>query len=181
MLERRERTKVKLLRRKKKGFKWKTEGEGEEDIIPSSAPSDIRWPSLPTQPQTMLASSENVPMMLQWSGEGKVGLHLGPLDGNRGALEPDARLGGPGEGEELRKRGEVRGPGLLPTHQEPVTASRFQFPRMLRQARVGDLVEGGFPGRGPEVTWLDQWTGQGWAGPMGSVFFCSACQLAGGY
>ena len=109
----------------------------------------------------MLASSENVPMMLQWSGEGNVGLHLGPFDGKRGAREPDARLV-----VQERRSGEMRGPGLLPT---------------LRQARVGDLVEGVFPGRGPEVTWLDQWTGQGWAVPMGSVFFCSACQLAGGY
>ena len=61
---------------------------------------------------------------------------------------------------------------------ESVTASRTKFPRMLRQARVGDLLEGGVPGRGPEVTWVDMWTGQGWAGPMGSVYFCASCQLA---
>ena len=74
---------------------------------------------------------------------------------------------------------EVRGPSPLPTLTGSVTASRVQSHRMLRQAHVGDLVEGGLPGRGPEVTWVDQWTGHGWAGPMGSVYFCSSCQLAG--
>ena len=50
----------------------------------------------------------------------------------------------------------------------------------LLQARVGDLVEGGLPGRGPEVQWMDRWNGHGWAGPVGPVYFCLACQLAGG-
>ena len=90
--------------------------------------------------------------------------------------------GGEEEGEEeWRRKGEVGGPGLLPTFTGPVAASRSKFPRMLWQAHVGDMVEGGLPGRGPEVMWVDQWTGQGWAGPLGSVYFCTSCKQAEGF
>ena len=96
-------------------------------------------------------------------------------------VEPDAGLKCQEGGNEWRRNGEVGGgPGLQPTLAESVTASRIEFPRMLRQAYVGDMVEAGLPGRGPEVMWVDHWTGQGWAGPLGSVYFCTSCQLAGG-
>ena len=39
------------------------------------------------------------------------------------------------------------------------------------------MVEGGLPGWGPEMIWVDRWLEQGWAGPLGSVFFCLNCQL----
>ena len=124
---------------------------------------------------------------LEDGGEQDIMLSLAPLEVRldrrlrEGATEPDARLGCPEEGEEEWRRGEeVGGPGLLPTFTGPVTASRSKFPRMLRQAHVGDMVEGGLPGRGPEIMWVDQWMGQGWAGPLGSVYFCSSCQQAEG-
>ena len=63
-------------------------------------------------------------------------------------MTPDAKLGCQREGEKRKTRGVSGRPVLLPNHTE--------FPRMLRQARVGDLVAGGIPGRGPEVTWVGQ-------------------------
>ena len=41
------------------------------------------------------------------------------------------------------------------------------------------MVEGGQLGRGPEAQWTEWWDGQGWLGPIGSTYFCLACQLAG--
>ena len=67
----------------------------------------------------------------------------------------------------------------LTQHRIPASIDSDTSYRLL-QARVGDMVEGGLPGRGPEVQWMDRWDGQGWTGPVGSVYFCLACQLAGG-
>ena len=71
---------------------------------------------------------------------------------------------------------EIGGAGPLPPLHEAVPASGIHLPYTLRQSRVGDMVEGGLPGWGPEMTRVDRWLGQGWAGPLGSVYFC---QLAG--
>ena len=157
MVERRikRRKKVETVRKRRKI--GQLEAGEEEDIHLSSTPS-------------------------KWPGNRRVGLELGLWNGmeEEKTLEPDAGLGCQ-EGEEEWRRGrEVREPSLLPIFNESVTASRVQSPRTLRQAHVGDLIEGGLPGKGPEVTWLDQWTGQVWARPIGSVFFCSSCQLTGG-
>ena len=78
MLERREIKKIKVgfLRKKKMRGQLEAGGEAGKDIMLSSTPTEVRKPTLPTQPQTMLASSEIDQMMQQWSGEGKEGLHI---------------------------------------------------------------------------------------------------------
>ena len=101
--------------------------------------------------------------------------------GRRGkdTLEPEAGLVGGEEEREIGSKGENVGAGHLPPLHEAVTASGNYLPCTLRQTHVGDMVEGGLPGWGPEMTWVDRWLGQGWAGPLGSVYFCLNCQLAG--
>ena len=70
-------------------------------------------------------------------------------------LEPDARLVWREEEGELES-GEITGAGPLPPLLETVTASGNYFPYTLRQTYVGDMVEGGLPGWGPEVAWVDR-------------------------
>ena len=59
---------------------------------------------------------------------------------------------------------------------ETMSASREKNPFMLRWSMLG-VGEGE---QGLEMAWVDQWWGQGWAGPLSSVFFCLSCQLKGG-
>ena len=96
------------------------------------------------------------------------------------ALQPDAGMMWRREEEEV-ERGGIRGARPPLTLPETVTASGIFFPYTLQQAQVGDIVACGTPGWGPEVSWVDRWLGQGWAGPQGSVFFCLSCQLGGRY
>ena len=98
--------------------------------------------------------------------------------GRRGkeALEPDAGLVWR---KEEREKGETVGAAPLSPLHETVSASGDYFPYTLRQSHVGDMMDGGLPGWGPEVTWVDRWLGQGWAGPQGSVYYCLTCQLTG--
>ena len=70
-----------------------------------------------------------------------------------GAPEPDAGLlSCQEEGEEGWRRREVGEAGFLPPFTGPVSASGNILPRTLRQVSVGDLVDGGIPGCGPEAT-----------------------------
>ena len=141
-------------------------GEEREEVL-----------TIPTfQPQS-LTSREYNSSMLWCSGEEGLELEVGREDGTP---EPDAGLWRfSREGKEGRGRREVGGASLLPPPSEPLPASGNNFPHTLRQVRVGDMVEGGLPGCGPEAMWVDQWTGQGWAGPLGSVYFCLSCQFGG--
>ena len=59
---------------------------------------------------------------------------------------------------------------------ETMSASRANNPYMLRWSMLG-VGEGE---RGLEMAWVDQWRGQGWAGPLSSVYFCQSCQLKEG-
>ena len=135
-------------------------------------------PTTPTFLSQALTSREYKPSMLWCSGKEGLEVEDGREDG---APRPDAGLWGwHEEGDEGRRRRDAGGAGPLPPFSEPVSASGNNFPRMLRQVTVGDLVDGGLPGCGPEAIWMDQWTIQGWAGPLASVYFCLSCQLGGG-
>ena len=75
----------------------------------------------------------------------------------KGAPAPDAGLWSCQEkGDEgwrgWRRRG-VGGADILSPLTEPLSASGNTFLRTLRQANVGDLVDGGLPGVGPEAVW----------------------------
>ena len=62
-----------------------------------------------------------------------------------------------------------------PPSTETKLACRSTNPYMQQWSRWGE-VEGEQGLGGPEVTWVDQWLGQGWAGPLSSVYICYSCQ-----
>ena len=176
-----------VVRRRRSSSKVKTAMRGRRRGGVQDGEEKLTGPSLSLSgagtflPQT-LTSREYKISMLWCSGEEGLGLKEG-VGREEEAPEPDAGLWRcQEEGQEGwgRRRDHVGGASLLPPLTDPVSASGNNFPLTLRQVRVGDLVEGGLPGCGPEAMWVDQWTGQGGAGPLGSVYFCSSCQLEGG-
>ena len=98
--------------------------------------------------------------------------------GAEALLPPWCTPEGRGEKEDRGCHREAGGAAPLPPHPSFVSASGSEIHYTLRQSRVGE-VEGRLAGWGPEVAWVDQWLGWGWAGPISPVYFCLFSQTGG--